>query len=198
MLTLPARSSAAHTSFGTQARHHLSGSARSQQPVGGAACSEPLGGAAVHVEAPSGGACSEPLGGVVVHVEVVEAHVAVLAACAEAAAVWVERNRVDRPEVAAHVAKLLGVDLVEEARLKAARLCRRRRHARCVLAAAEQDMVVQRGDGGRLHQAAGVVRLERLKRLRVDQLRPKGEEGEDARVKAGGLPTTFGGPCCTS
>mmetsp|Transcript_13539 Transcript_13539/g.39215 ORF Transcript_13539/g.39215 Transcript_13539/m.39215 type:complete len:212 (-) Transcript_13539:270-905(-) len=31
-------------------------------------------------------------------------------------------------------------------------------------------MVVQRGDGGRLHQAAGVVRLERLKRLRVDQL----------------------------
>lgn len=77
---------------------------------------------------PATAARSEELGGEVVEVEVVQAHVAVLTARREAAAAGAEGHGVDGAEVAAHVTKLLLVDLVEEARLEAAGLGGRRRN----------------------------------------------------------------------
>jgi len=59
---------------------------------------------------------------------VVEADISVLSSRCEAAAVWCKGDGVDGTKVAAHVAKLLSIDLVVEAGLKATSLGRGGRH----------------------------------------------------------------------
>jgi len=59
----------------------------------------------------------------VIHVEVVDTNVAVLPPSGEAAAIWRESNTIDGAKVATHIAKLLGINLMVEPRLKPSCFC---------------------------------------------------------------------------
>mmetsp|Transcript_11145 Transcript_11145/g.26459 ORF Transcript_11145/g.26459 Transcript_11145/m.26459 type:complete len:218 (-) Transcript_11145:523-1176(-) len=126
-------------------------------------------GAPIRKQTGQRGASEEPSCEVVL-VKVLHADEPVLASGDEAAPVRPESHRVDRAEVPADDAKLLLIDLVEEHGLEFARLGRRRRHLRCVLAPGEHNMVKDRRDVGRVDGALGLVRLQHLERLRVEEL----------------------------
>lgn len=125
----------------------------------------------------------------VLRVEVVDANVAVLAAAGEAAAVGVEHERVDGPEVPADAADLVLVNLVEEDGLELAGAPRRGRHLVGRLPASNHHLrhtesripshtacristyvVHERRDRSAVDRAIGLVGLDRLQRYGVIEL----------------------------